>query len=524
MAARLTTIEVFCLNYKILPKQISMLEKRRGATFGLNCLKINFTAILCLIFMNTFAQEKESKMQNSFMSIGEYISYYILPIKKRVQLVLINDQEQFSTLLRTYKGQPLSKTEITLQKADDIENPFYLREISLARVYLLSNGLVAVDRSNVSKANPYYLCESLRAFQMIAQYLIIFPVEENGNIRTTIKCVINHDHFKIKQFLNTVKMKIISDDPDSGYKLFVSDDGKGVCVRYVANISNSERDTDLVIKNLTKSFIDPKYQNENPVYHDLEIYESIDVMKSLGVLGAESSDIDEENFLGFYKQLLVRDGKSIVVEVLNSKKAYRDERNNGTKVASQEFDSALMDIIRCKSGEIVAKFSTNISLKFKNEADFSAYSSFRKDVDAKYPEEIGFDLFSEKIKHEVANPDYAGNIFDFFEVDFQNKTLEQSLVDVDGKINQYFFDDYFIKLYFPGLAVCVGNLVNTKQGSTWKYDERLKRNIIVTQSKKIIDFIPYLYEEMLRQRYTGFCSSEAIIGGLLMASHLNIVK
>jgi hypothetical protein len=112
----------------------------------------------------------------------------------------------------------------------------------------------------------------------------------------------------------------------------------------------------------------------------------------------------------------------------------------------------------------------------------------------------------------------------FFQIDTINKALDESLLLLDKKINKFFFDNYMVNKYLPELAVKIGNIIIDKEGGTWQYDEQSKRMLVVTGSSVRLDFIPFLYRELFRQKYTGYCPTSSMITGLLIGSRIKVVS
>ena len=161
-----------------------------------------------------------------FRSLGEFIDYRILPEQKNVQLVSIKTKKTFDEILAKYDAKKVSVGFEKLKSGNDSSYLVSLTRISLVTVYYLSNELYAIDQLINSKANPYYLCETLGDFKLITKYLLVFRPEIDWDLE--VKCLI-HEHFGIKEFLESEK-KHLKEMSDDGHKLFIAEDGKCVYV------------------------------------------------------------------------------------------------------------------------------------------------------------------------------------------------------------------------------------------------------------------------------------------------------
>jgi hypothetical protein len=152
--------------------------------------------------------------------------------------------------------------------------------------YLLSNGLLAVDQSELNKANPYYICYSFEDYYLIAQYLHIYYVDVSSG--PMVECRL-HEHFLIKKFLETEPLNLIQERSDEVFKFFITEERKCVYVRYNHNPLRKHSDN-RNMKKMYRSLIDKKLRNEDEIYYSLVIYQSLDVMNLLGVF--EDDDIE----------------------------------------------------------------------------------------------------------------------------------------------------------------------------------------------------------------------------------------
>jgi hypothetical protein len=201
------------------------------------------------------SQNVNGMIDTSIRSYGEFIDYSILPEHKTVKLVSLKSKAEFENILTKYDAKKISVDFDQLKSDNDSNYAFSLARISLITINSLSNGLFAIDQFVIDKANPYYICESLKDFKLITKYLLIFRPEVDWKLE--VECS-TFEHFEIKKFLEREKehLKLIKEMSDERYKLFMTEDGKCVYVSYSGN-----------------------RQNENEFYWSLVIYESMEKLK-----------------------------------------------------------------------------------------------------------------------------------------------------------------------------------------------------------------------------------------------------
>lgn len=165
-------------------------------------------------------------------------------------------------------------------KSDNDSNYYFsLARISFVTIYSLSNGLFAIDQSENSAANPYYICESLNDFKLITKYLRIFRPEVDWKLE--IWCSI-HEHFEIKKFLEREKehLKFVKQMSDDRHKLFITEDGKCVYVSYWGNMKGKWLDeVNSFKRDGVKWYSYEQIENENEFYWSLVIYKSMEKLK-----------------------------------------------------------------------------------------------------------------------------------------------------------------------------------------------------------------------------------------------------
>lgn len=209
---------------------------------------------------------------------GQFIAYMILPEKKEVRFVSLENEAKFNEILLKYKGSKIT-VDFNKLKQDNDSAFGRLARISFRSVYFLSNGLYAIDQFEENKANPYYLCESLADFKLITKYLSVFKPDSSSPFE--VQCTI-HEHFEIKKFLEreTKSLKIVDGMSDDRFIVYLSDGGKCIYISYSDN-SNSVRDNVFVKarNEMLQPFQGNKFENEDVIYWSLVIYESVDHLR-----------------------------------------------------------------------------------------------------------------------------------------------------------------------------------------------------------------------------------------------------
>ncbi len=443
----------------------------------------------------------------------KWTEYYILPVHKKVRFIPIKTKETLEVIIKDYQGQNVKVEFSELQKPENEKLRWGLLHVHFLKIkfFLLSNGMIAVDRSEQTKATPYFICPSIDDFRLIADYLLMYFIDDGSFI---VECIINFDQFAIKRFLEKEQPELIKERSDDIRLLFKTTIGKYVQVEYFDKRRRIASGFDSYLRD------NPELQNEAIIYYHLAIYDSLEIMNKLGKFDKDYFEIDEENFESHKQKLFISESKSIKVTILNQKDAslaIEDAR----EIIPEKFNADYQKTFVGNRGEIIAQYSPYIYIYFLNQSDFETYLlHLKKELGDGYEREPQFEYFPEKIKRALDQKLVYSNLF---EVDAVELTLGQFLKMLDRKINKFFFDNFLIKKYLPELAVRIGNIIIQKEGGDWKYDEAIKRMLIITDSGKI-DFTPHLYKELLRQKYTGFCPTEGMIGGLLVGSRLKIIK
>jgi hypothetical protein len=476
--------------------------------------RLIFLFFLCIVICSGSISQKRRDMANSLQNLGEFIDYNILPIEKRVQFLLIKNKVDFEKLLSKFDAKPIILTD-SFDDDEFIKYPFYYRKIALSKINRLSNGLYAVDQSEPAMANPYYLCESLDDFRMIQKYLSVFKITDSYKTnRTIVKCFIPGDGHLIARFLSSPTLRLIEHNLSIGEKVFVSADGKAVRVRY----SLKKQKVSGAVGHASNIAVD-KIANEDSLdYYDLVIYPSFKIMNMLGE-NIDYPEIDETNFSGYSKNILLRQHKIAKVVVLTATDYNQFKRTKKTRSLKSELPDYFKDAtVLTENGKCILQCSKELFIQFENHSDFSDFIAKVSENRSDYMEVPNFQQLSDRLQTEVAyTSDPTGLEFRISPI---NEHAEESLKAFDNTINRYFFDNKFIKDYFPQIAREIGNAIIRKEGGNWIYDIHSNRRIIKTRLGVTVDFTPYLFEEMLNQKYTGFCSAEAIIDGVTFGAKL----
>lgn len=467
--------------------------------------------VLIILLSSSFtlkAQKNESKMSGFLENTGYYINYYLLPEKRDVDLSIIENKDKFESLLRNNSAVLWSDSI----NPDDLGPQMFRINYSVVantKIYKLKNGILAVDQSTYDKANPYYMCRNFQDYKLIASYLLIMTnprTREKGKLPPIVHCVMDNSNL-VDNFIksNRKLMRQVSNYGLPNYKLFVTGDGKAIQVRFTRKTNSVSQD---------------KNNFENLEFHSLVIFESLQQMRDLGEFNEE--EIDENNFKDHVSLLFVENFDSVSVRIINAKNKFKitnkydSDRIELTLV--EKYDSTLL----LKNGQVLAQFSEKIYFLFKNKDDFNKYAKYvRGSFTHEWNEQIISLLFGTVKKlsdQSSAIHEQLKKTFDLNPKDgLRPMSLEDVLIDLDVKMNRYFFDDAFISYFFPRVGIYVGEAIIREHGGRWTYDELSGRPLIRLANSKTLDFLPYLFEEMLMQRYTGNCSTDAVVGGLLIS-------
>lgn len=218
-------------------------------------------------------------IDSSLKAQGEFINYFLLPENRSIQLVCFKSETEFSELLVKYGAKEINVDYNKISELNDSNYPFLAR-ISFVTVYMLSNGLYGINQVTNNKANPYYICESLKDFKLITKYLIVYRTENNWPLEIEASI---HEHFEIKNFLVKEKeaLKLLPEISDETRKFYRAENGQYIEISYADN--SKEKREEEIVKIIWKQVYDPiygnKFDDEEVIYWSLVIYESLDKLK-----------------------------------------------------------------------------------------------------------------------------------------------------------------------------------------------------------------------------------------------------
>ena len=468
---------------------------------------------ICILFFGSLPSTAQNKKANmdELLEFGELVNYEILPEKQNVQLLLIRNKERFENLLKHFGARPYKLKESNQVKSRQFKRAFPLYDFAReTTLYLLNNGYIAVDQSKNKKSNPYYVCRTIDEYDFITQYLVIYRIDEVS--KPIIQCSI-HEHFLIKKFLESSQLQFITNKSDEQNKLFLTEDGRCVYVRYC-----DTRFIDSPTKRANPLLSDPQYKDETEFYYNMVIYESLTIMDLLDIFSMDDQNIDEENFRNHKKRLCLSEDSFVDVEVLNRSfisPVVLDKFERLSNVNGNDLEYLFLD-----NGTVLLNWPDNTFLHFKNRLDFDKYTKKEKSQIKMITNEVpDFNNLNQETNDYLKSKKSPAKILKLLNLNLEQNNLKFTLRQLDKKLNEYLFDNYFIELYFAEIVSIVGEVMIKKGNAQWVYSQNIGRYILKVDDHEV-DFIPILYRELHRQRYTGFSSIEAIIEGLLIGSKL----
>lgn len=211
-------------------------------------------------------------MNDDIKKIGNFVKYSILPASKTISLVVINDMVSFYDAVKQYNGTLENKDTKFLDSDPYFDSKFPNYDFSgKAKFYKLNNGLIGVDQSLSLKGNPYYICESYEDYELITKYLVVYKDEETNE--PIVECYLL-SHVIIKSFLNSVLLTEVSEfDLPENRKLFKASNGYYAMLDFLPAKSGAQALWSTV----------EKIKDDEDIYIGLVIYESLELMKYLGV-------------------------------------------------------------------------------------------------------------------------------------------------------------------------------------------------------------------------------------------------
>ncbi|HEY2720930.1 MAG TPA: hypothetical protein VGI82_04355 [Chitinophagaceae bacterium] len=443
----------------------------------------------------------------------EWTTYFILPAHKTVKFKALQKKDNFDLLLKQGDAVPIT---LDYDVTETIESEQWIipkQHFQNIKFYSMKNGSIAVDREAVTKATPYLICPSINDFKLISNYLLMYRLNDGT---FSIECIINYDQYKIKHFLETEPLKLIKEKSNSVYALFMTSDARCVYVLYY----DRNRDESSSLRDYIKR--NPELRDERIIYANLTIYDSIDIMKKLGIFDRDYFEIDEENFDSYSTKLFISGKAFVKVSVLNQKDASHLLKESSGNT-SRKFKKSFVNSVILSNGNVVAQYSPYVFLQFENHNDFESYLTHLENEFGPndYEDDPQFISIETAIEKALSGNEKDGG---FFKLPAPEADLETSLKALDKQVNAVFFDNFLIRKHLPELAIKVGNMIIKANGGSWKLDAVAHRQVIETGSGVRIDFIHHLYKELLRKRYTNYFSSSAIISGLFLGSKLKLAS
>lgn len=449
------------------------------------------------------AQKNKSTMTNDFLkSTGFYVDYHIFPIKKNVQFSLITDKVVFENLLRQYGGKKIEEQMHPHEFGQNLPITAY-QEIVKSQRYLLSNGYWAVDRSATHKSIPFLICRNREDYKTIIRFLGMVPYPTNDltkEFRPLILCFVEGDQ-NIKTFLrdNKSQLTYLKKESDESHNLYKTSDGKIVQATYAGSKSTT-----------------PKGEvSDDHKYFGVIIYSSFKEMKAF--TREDYEEVDETNFKDYTTRLLYDETNVVKVKVLNAQNLDKNKKKSAVKQVLGKWNENFTNTVELSDSTVIAQYSEYIYLRFNNIQDFLLADPIMRNGATANADPAQLEKIWNEEGQKIANIDSVRKeIYEFLSIELPETPtgVAAELKKFDSAINRYFFDTKFINRFYSSFVAVVGDIVIRNGGGKWVYNERYKRYIIELPNKKILDFSPYLFEEMLNQRYTNSCSTESIISGL----------
>lgn len=211
-------------------------------------------------------------MNDEIKRLGKFINYTILPTDKTISFVVINEKDLFYHAVKEYHGILENKGTKILDTDPYFHLKFPNYDFSgAANFFKFNNGLIGVVQSLSRKGNPYYICESYEDYELITKYLVVYKDEQTNE--AIIECSL-WSHVTIKSFLNSIALaEVIEFELPENSKLFKAPNGYYVMLEFLPAKSGVQA----LWSNIEK------INAHEDIYIGLVIYESLELMKYLGV-------------------------------------------------------------------------------------------------------------------------------------------------------------------------------------------------------------------------------------------------
>ena len=471
-----------------------------------------FTYLIWFNFLNCSAQQSTKHMNINYLKEnGEYIHYHVLPEKKDIDISLIASKEQFEKILKEKEGIKVSKDtlmQIGIQR-NYIEG-FFLSTCNSADVYQLNGGTFLVNQLSTNKPNPYFLAASLEDVILVFAYVLILHEEIDSVNHTFVKSsIFNHD--AIYNFLVNTDLVWNEEKSSDIHKLYIAKNGQCVMVRYSK-------------KGKSRINVSPEQQESNQVngipnneyYYSAIIYQSIEDMQLLGVFEQELDDIDETNFSDYSTYIFLAEGTKIPVKILNSQGKSIPTKSKGERLTGLGVGNEELEVYKGNGDTRYLKYNDYLFIQFKTTQDLIKCA---RKADAPNLQKLCLELTDAMLNSANSVVSLPAPFIPVSDSGSYEKILQR----LDKNLNQFFFDDQFINMHFVPLAIYIGKLAEQKGVGKFIYDKDVKCWVIVTKKGTALNFTAYLFEEMVRQKYTANCLTEGIMGGLLASELINVV-
>lgn len=237
------------------------------------------------------------------------------------------------------------------------------------------------------------------------------------------------------------------------------------------------------------------------------VYNSID---DLRIYNPFESQLNEVKVIENNQRLIyIEQGLNIPVTLV---------RHQGQKTSNSK---SISNISVLKNGKISYDFYEGVSLVFESKTDFETFESKRKTYTNrdKYVFQSVMDNPGEFINNKLVLAQQLSK-----DLGLSNEKLDYSIASirvVEDELNKYFLDDFHLEKIYPSLIAYIGECIIKEKGGSWVFNSESNQNnvekhlFIKTESGKIIDFLPNLWDELYNQKETGHCSIASFLVPIL---------
>lgn len=198
------------------------------------------------------------------------------------------------------------------------------------------------------------------------------------------------------------------------------------------------------------------------------------------------------------KQVFIENGKSVPISVL--KKAQQE----GSKL--DNYASSL------KNGKVAYNFYEDHTLLFNSKTEYDLFKNARKGYINK--EQYVFQSLMDNPEDFVKNRTTISQQLSK-ELGISSEKLDYSISSlklVEDELNKYFLDDFHLDKIYPSLIAYMGECIMKEKGGTWVFNSETTQNkiekhlFVKTDSGRVVDFLPNLWDELYNQKDSGHCS------------------